>query len=112
MTRKRKTTEPYDESDEWKEFVDHVRKDALEKIAGSVATISLVPEGKVDIKFAVELGLSIMLDKPILALVMPGTTVPAKLRKVVDRVVVADIDTEEGKQFAGESIERFLESIG
>lgn len=53
----------------------------------SAVTISIVPKGPSDIKFAVELGLSVMLDKPIVALVFPGTRVPAKLARVVDEIV-------------------------
>ncbi len=51
-------------------------------------TVSLVPKGPADMKFAVELGLSIMLDKPFIAVVAPGQEVPAKLRAVADRIVV------------------------
>lgn len=56
-------------------------------IEGSRLTVSLVPQGPADIKFAVELGLSIMLDKPIIAVVEPGQEIPGKLRAVADRIV-------------------------
>jgi hypothetical protein len=39
------------------------------------------------VKFAVELGFSIMLDKPIIAVVAPGTQVPGKLVAVADEIV-------------------------
>jgi len=75
-----------------------VRRGAVEKIAGSDAFISLVPEGEVDIKFAVELGLAIMFDKPIIAVAMPGRTVPPGLARIAHRIVECDLDTEEGQQ--------------
>jgi hypothetical protein len=46
----------------------------------------------------VELGLSILLDKPIIAVVKPGTRVPNKLVLVADRIVEGDITTPTGQQ--------------
>lgn len=82
---------------DWNSFVDHVRRDTVHKIAESAFVMSLVPSDEPDIKFAVELGLSIMLDKPIVAIAAPGVRVPARLRLVADEVVVADLDVEEGQ---------------
>ena len=42
---------------EWDRFVDHVRKDAALEDRGLVRVHQPVPQGEVDIKFAVELGL-------------------------------------------------------
>lgn len=97
-----------EEREQWDEFVKHFRRDALEKIAGSAAFVSLLPSGEVDVKFAVELGTAIMLDKPILAVAQPGAHVPAKLRAIADRVLVADLDTEDGGRQVGEALEAML----
>jgi hypothetical protein len=65
-----------------------------------------VPKGQTDVKFAVELGFSIMLDKPIIAVVMAGTQVPAKLLKIADEIIEApanmnlDGDPEFGARMA------------
>lgn len=94
-----------EERDSWQEFVDHFRKDALQKLDESAFVMSIVPkEHDVDVKFAVELGASIMLDKPIIAVVLPGARVPNKLRLVADRVVEADIDQEAGRQAVARAI--------
>jgi hypothetical protein len=92
---------------EWEAFVEHERRSVVKQIAGAAFVMSLVPAGEVDIKFAVELGLSIMLDKPIVALVQPGTLIPDKLRRVADRIVVADVDTEEGRGAVETALEEF-----
>lgn len=94
----------------WNEFVDHFRRDALEKIAGSGAFVSLVPHnpGEFDVKFAVELGAAVMLDKPILAIVMPGAKVSGKLRTIADEIVEADLDTEDGRAIVGKAVEAFV----
>lgn len=88
--------EPEDRT-QWDEFVDHFRRDALSKIEGSGLFLSLVPREGFDVKFAVELGAAIMMDKPILAVVMPGTEISQHLRRVVDKIVEADLETEEGQ---------------
>lgn len=86
-----------EERDNWQAFVKHSRETAT-KIDQSAFVMSLVPD-QVDVKFAVELGLSIMYDKPIVAVVTPGVKVPEKLRQIADEIVEieADIDTEEGR---------------
>ena len=53
--------------------------------------ISMLPtSGQADAKFAVELGLSIMLDKPIVVVAREGQHVPAKLERVANAVIRAD----------------------
>ena len=93
----------------WDEFVDHVRRDAVEKITGSEFMVSLVPE-KTDIKFAVELGLGIMSDKPILIIGIPGKEIPKKLALIADSVVYADIDTEEGREKFQTALGEFIKN--
>jgi hypothetical protein len=102
-----------DERDAWEEFVRHFRHDALEKIDSSAFVTSLVPsEEKVDVKFAVELGAAIMLDKPILAVLAPGAKMPKKLHEVVDAYVYADVDTDQGRRVIAQAIHEFKERIG
>ncbi len=88
-----------DERKDWDGFVDRVRKDAVHKIAESAFVASLVPPGETDIKFAVELGLAIMLDKPVVAIAFPGRAVPPGLRRVAHSVIELehDLDTEAGQ---------------
>ena len=95
-----------DERASWDAFVEHVRTETLVKMDESLFVMSLVPRGEVDVKFAVELGLSIMLDKPIVAVVQPGQPIPERLRMVCDEVVEADIDVEEGRRQVAEAIAR------
>lgn len=84
-------TDPYD-NPQWRDYAKRVRTELLPKLKDSAATVSLVPAGETDVKFAVELGLSIMLDKPIVAVVPPGARVPAKLVAVADCIVEGDLD--------------------
>jgi nucleoside 2-deoxyribosyltransferase len=72
-----------------------VLKDLVPMISDSDCTISLVPHGESDVKFAVELGFSIMLDKPIIAVVDPGQQVPARMLRVVEEVVEGPVDAPD-----------------
>jgi len=58
-------------------------------------TVSLVPTGETDLKYALELGLSIMMDKPIIAVVTPGAKVPSRLLRVADAIVEGDLGHPE-----------------
>lgn len=96
----------------WDKFVQHFREDALVKMTDSAFVAQLVPDkGKFDVKFATELGTSIMLDKPILAIVMPDAEIPGKLRLIADEIVEADLDTEEGRQSVQEAVGRMMEHL-
>jgi nucleoside 2-deoxyribosyltransferase len=84
---------------DWDQWVASVRAGTVKQMAGSAFVASLVPDdGEVDIKFAVELGLAIMLGKPIVAIAVAGRPVPGKLREVADEVIeVSDMDTDAGR---------------
>lgn len=84
-----------EDREQWDRFVAYQREHVLAAIAGSAAMMSFVPE-EVDIKVALELGMAIYLNKPIIVLSPPGRPIPEKLVRVADRVVSGDIDTEEG----------------
>lgn len=88
-----------DERAEWERFVRHVREDAVKKIDGSAMVASILPN-EPDVKFAVELGFAIMLDKPILVIVPPGREgkIPEHLRWVADQILEVDIDTVAGQE--------------
>jgi len=68
-----------------------VQENLIPRIDNSAVTISLMPNGAPDVKYAVELGLSIMLDKPIIIAVQPGGKIPLKLAKVADEIVEIDL---------------------
>lgn len=68
-------------------WAERVKAHVVPMIQGSAMCVSLVPRGPTDIKFAVELGLSIMLDKPIVAVLPEGADCPPALAKVAAHVV-------------------------
>lgn len=91
-----------------REFQRVVTEGLVPRIEGSAAFVSICPGvDRIDAKFCVELGVAIMLDKPILAVVEPGIAVSDRLRRVADVVVEADITTEEGQRTVAEAIKEF-----
>jgi len=97
-----------DDRSRWDTLVEHFRRDALEKISGSAAFMSIAPDGEGDVQFWAELGCAIMLGKPILVVVHGDRDVPEKLRRIADEVVRADLDTQEGQAEIGDAVERLL----
>ena len=77
---------------EWQAYVTRTQTELVPMIEGSSIGLSIVPTTpeKVDIKFAVELGLMIMLDKPIIMVIRPNQVLPERLRRVADAIVVHD----------------------
>ena len=102
------------ERESWNRFVRNVRRDAVGKIAGSAWMMTLVPDGETDVKFAVELGLGIMMDKPIVAVAIRGRPIPPGLRRVAHAVIEleADFDTEEGREEMATKLRRTAFLLG
>jgi len=96
---------------DWQNYVRRVKRELVPKIDASAYVMSLVPEGEPDVKFAVELGLSIMMDKPIIAVVTRGVKVPDHLVRVADEIVEGDLSTEEGRQAMGEAIQATMKRL-
>ena len=87
-----KRPEPtWDQTTEGQEWIKDVNEHMTPKLRESAMAAMLVPD-ETDVKFGVELGMSIMMDKPILLVVRPGTKVPEHLARVADRIVEGGLD--------------------
>lgn len=95
-----------------KDWVKHVKDELIPMIDDSAYVMSLVPKADdVDVKFAVELGLSIMMDKPIVAIVQPGTPVPKKLLMVAEHVITADLSNDDDRARLVDQLETILKDV-
>jgi hypothetical protein len=100
---------------EAREWIEGVRTGLVPKLEESALTISLVPEGnQTDVKFAVELGMSIMMEKPIMLVIAPGQRVPPALVKIADEIVEVDwrADPKLGQERMAEAIGRMSALLG
>jgi hypothetical protein len=103
---KRRSQDPWNDPDA-KAWVAHTAETLPGMIKDSVITLSLVPDGDPDIKFCVELGMCIMLNKPILAVVRPGTKVPERLVRVADLIIECNIENDADRDKLAEAIKDF-----
>lgn len=114
MSKSGKSKEPDDPFDDpgWLEYAEHVRTELIPMIDKSAITMALVSGAPPDPKQACELGYMVMLDKPIIAVVVPGCKVPKKLLLVADAIVEGDMnDPEMGRRLASE-IDRVMKEKG
>ena len=71
-----------------KQFIADVLTGMLPGMKESAVVAQVVPDDpEGDVKFWVELGASIMLEKPIVAVVLAGRHCPEKLRRIADEIV-------------------------
>lgn len=89
---------------EWESFVRRFREDAVREIASSAIVATLAPDGDFDVKIACEIGATLLLDKPLIVIALPGRAIPAALRRAAVEVVECDIETEAGRDHLAERI--------
>lgn len=108
------------ERDPWqdpraKRWIRNVLSDMEPKIADSAIVAMLLPrDAEGDVKFWVELGASIMYDKPIIAIVQGDRDLPPKLARVADEILrLPDGDLgEEARDAVEAAIERMIGDEG
>lgn len=72
----------------FKRWVKHVLGDMKPKMEESALIAQLIPSDEGEVKFWVELGASIMMGKPIVAIAFEGRDIPEKLKLIADEIVV------------------------
>jgi hypothetical protein len=104
--------DPITSDPEFIEFAQHVQADLIPKIQSSAVSLMIQqPDVAIDVKYAVELGCCILLDKPIIVVALPGAPVPDALRKVAHSVVEGDPQTPDGSQALQEAITAVMGSL-
>ena len=93
------------EGPEWAEYSDHVKENLIPMIRDSAVAVSLVSD-QLDPKLAIETGYMILMDKPIILAVTPGSKIPSKLALVADEIVEVDLDDPSFSDRLREAIER------
>lgn len=104
-------SDPFDDP-QARAWADEVRTGLIPKMRESAIVVSLVPDDASygDIKFAVELGMSIMLDKPIIAVVPPGVQLPDKLVRIADVLVEGPVGADGFQERLQDAIAKVLPS--
>jgi hypothetical protein len=72
----------------FKRWVHQVLDDMKPKMEESAFVAQLIPDDEGEVKFWVELGACIMMNKPIVAIAFADREIPEKLRIIADEIVV------------------------
>ena len=95
---------------EWTRFERHVRESLIPKMAESETVLVISPEfGDFDVEFALQIGASVLLEKPLLVVVPEGRTIPPKLERLADRIITVDLLADS--EMAQKQIQRELKQF-
>lgn len=88
------------EDSDYKAFAEQVLQDTVPKMADSAYVMAIAPMvgTKADIRQAVEIGLAILMDKPLIVIAPTGRTIADRLLRIADHVIEGDMSTEEGRE--------------
>jgi hypothetical protein len=77
------------------DWLERVEMELLPMLRESEMVAVLAPGEEPDLKVAIELGLTILLDKPLILVIPEGRWVPERLRRAADSVVEWSDDDAE-----------------
>lgn len=91
MPKRRRTGPPGGADDRaWNDYTGAFKRDVLPSLLSSAFMLSIgtTPDpGTMDLRAATELGLMLLLNKPLLLVIMPGEEIPAALIRAAAAVV-------------------------
>lgn len=101
-------------AEEWQRFENEVREQVVDKMVDSALVTTINSASGPDVKLAVEVGMSILLDKPMVVIARDGDPVPAALERIAHAVIrhSGDLTTDEGKQELFDQLKPYLEEFG
>jgi len=71
-------------------WIKDVQENMVPRMQASGAVVS-IQQGTTDVKLAVELGMALLLGKPLILAVTPGVEVPEGLRRAADDIIEFDM---------------------
>lgn len=82
------------DSDDFRRYADDMRARLIPKMKDSASVLMIAPsmDEKFDIQFALQIGASILLEKPLILLVHRGRVIPPKLLAIADRIIEVDLN--------------------
>jgi len=90
-------------------FIQLAHKELVPKMQDSQFVVAIAPgEGDYDLHAAIEIGLCILMGKPLIVLAPDGRVHPEKLLRIADHVIRGDMETEAGRAAMFERMERIL----
>jgi len=105
------TDNPF-ETAAWNQYEDRVRKDLIPKLRASAISMVLNPGSDPDVKVAVELGMSILLDKPIIIIAEPGQRISPAFKRVADTVIRVRLDDPDAGNQVSAAVNEVMRKRG
>lgn len=108
-------TDSFREDPEWQRYANHLITEVVPRLDNSAMCVNILPrkpEDADDIQYCTELGMMILMDKPIIIIVRPGTQVPDKVIRVADEIVEADIGAPDFEPRLMAAMDRVAEKFG
>ena len=99
---------------EWDRFESDMRRDLIPKMRDSAAVLVLSPDisHKFDIGLALQIGASVLLEKPLVVVINQDWVIPPKLERMADRIIRADMSTEQGRKEVHDQMAQFFNDFG
>ncbi|QGJ96514.1 deoxycytidylate deaminase [Arthrobacter phage BeatusComedenti] len=94
-----------------RKLIEAAERDVLPRVRHTDACVVVVPE-EPDVKIAIEIGLGVMMDKPVILLVRAGCRVPEKLMMIADEIVATDLTNRASLQAALDAAVERLVKLG
>jgi hypothetical protein len=100
---------PYESAD-FKRWARDMRKRLIPEMRSSGHVLMIAPNLSTDfdIEFALQIGATILLEKPLILLRHKGRIVPPKLLAIADRIIEADLDDPVSVMEAQEQVRRAM----
>lgn len=99
----------------WKRFERDMRTDMIPKMKDSASVLVIAPDlssQDFDVVFALQIGASVLLEKPLVVVVDGSRVLPPKLERLADRIIRADLSTEFGREQVQQEMTRFFADFG
>jgi len=112
MTSKHRPVEPWDEP-EMKAWLEDARVNLIPLLQKTEASV-FEARTTTDLKYAIELGLSILMNKPILAVVLDDRQAPPKLLEIADHVLhmkAREMGTPAGERKFQAAVEEMMAKV-
>lgn len=73
---------------EFNSWLGRAQRELVPMMRDSACCVSFSPDtAELDVQYAMELGLMILMDKPVIVIAAPGEAVPEKLRLIADKIL-------------------------
>lgn len=99
----------WSDSKEFQDYAAYVLNERMPHMKAAAVVMVIAPNCvDLDVKIAVEIGLGIILDKPLILIAPHGRHIADRLLRIADHVIPGDPSTEEGRNEINRTLDQLL----